>query len=97
MPCVQDALRSLSNDRLLVPSQPQEVIAEGAALHAAMREKAHRVCEWTGVTSSAQGASETAGIVVRCECVRGWMEAGGVCEGLCAAIQEDHSAIVKCD
>lgn len=45
MPCVQDALRSLSNDRLLVPSQPQEVIAEGAARHAAMRGKAHCGCE----------------------------------------------------
>ena len=64
MPCVQDALRSLSNDRLLVPSQPQEVIAEGAARHAAMRGKAHCGCEWDGVTCSAQGASEIAGVIM---------------------------------
>ena len=64
MPCVQDALRSLSNDRLLVPSQPQEVIAEGAARHAAMREKAHCGCGCDGVTRSAQGASEIAGVIM---------------------------------
>lgn len=97
MPCVQDALRSLSNDRLLVPSQPQEVIAEGAARHAAMRGKAHCGCEWDGVTCSTQGASEIAGVVVRCERSCGRMETGCVCEGFCGAFQEDYCVIVDWD
>ena len=41
VPFVQEALKPLSNGRLWISPRPQEVIAEGAALHGSMREKSH--------------------------------------------------------
>ena len=67
IPAVQDALRGLVGERLVVPQHCQEVIAEGSMLHAELRREHHS--EWMDVeiTCSEEIASKGAAIGRRCD------------------------------
>lgn len=47
IPCLQETVRKLFNDRVVVPIHCQEVIAEGAAIHASYKQEfqSRSVCE----------------------------------------------------
>ena len=67
IPAVQDALRGLVGERLVVPQHCQEVIAEGSMLQAELRREHHS--EWMDVeiTCSEEIASKGAAIGGRCD------------------------------
>ena len=39
IPCLQETVKKLFGDRVVVPSRCQEVIAEGAAIHASYKQE----------------------------------------------------------
>ena len=66
IPAVQDALRGLVGERLVVLQRGQEVIAEGSVLQAELRREHHS--EWMSVeiTCSEEIASKGAAVGGRC-------------------------------
>ena len=66
IPAVQDALRGLVGERLVVPQHCQEVIAEGSVLQAELRREHHSEWMEVEITCSEEIASKGAATGGRC-------------------------------